>query len=264
MSYLNTTFGKIYYEEVGEGEPLLFIHGRTLDSRMWDYQVDSLKGEYRCIRYDLDGFGRSQVPTDGYSRVGTLYELITHLNIPSVNIIALSLGTHVALSFAVKYPKKVKSLSLLSPTIPGANYSQEFIHDWEMVEEAGKKGDFDRAKELWINCRAFKNLGVSNPHGYKLLKTMINDYTCWDIHNPPLHKSEYTSVVELLSQIRVPTLVMYGSHDYEDFINNANMLKHALPNVKVVEVKNSSHMVNMEYPEMTNQSLDNFLREIVG
>ena len=53
---------RLYYEVAGEGEPLLLLHAGVTDSRMWDEQFASFARHYRVIRYDLRGFGRSEVP----------------------------------------------------------------------------------------------------------------------------------------------------------------------------------------------------------
>ena len=56
---------RLYYEVAGSGQPLVLIHGYTLDTRMWDDQFDAFSQQYQVIRYDLRGFGKSDVPTEG-------------------------------------------------------------------------------------------------------------------------------------------------------------------------------------------------------
>lgn len=54
--------GKLYIEVVGEVEPIVFIHGFTLDHRMWKPQVDEFSKKFKVIAYDLRGFGNSPTP----------------------------------------------------------------------------------------------------------------------------------------------------------------------------------------------------------
>src|SRR6059036_2922712 len=71
MSYTPVRGGNLYYETAGEGTPLVFVHARFLDSRMWDDQFQlSAKGN-RVIRYDVRGFGRSSRPSEEYSDTKT-------------------------------------------------------------------------------------------------------------------------------------------------------------------------------------------------
>lgn len=258
MSYIQSHAGRIYFEDLGAGEPLIFIHGRTLDSRMWRPQIEFLKTKYRCITYDLNGFGKSEVPKNGYDPVLTLKELLDHLNLSKVTIVALSLGTHVAINFALEYPNLIDKLVLMSCTIPGAEASKEFIDDWNKVERAGKVGDFSTAKNAWISCKAFQSLKHNNPSNYKLFLEIINDYTCWDIHNPPLKLSR-SSAMGRLTEIKVHTLIVSGEKDYSDFLKNGDLLRSRLPNSKVVKIKESGHMINLEYPDVANKMILDFL-----
>lgn len=258
MSYFQSHAGQIYYEDIGQGQPLIFIHGRTLDSRMWQPQIDFFHSSHRCITYDLNGFGQSEIPTDGYDPVLTLQELLDHLKISKVTIVALSLGTHIAINFALENPQYLDKLVLMSCTIPGAKFSDDFIADWSAVETAGEKGDFDLAKQLWLNCQAFSQLKKNNPKNYQLFQKIISSYTCWDIHQAP-SKLSRPDAVDRLSEILCPTLIVSGDHDYPDFINNGRLLARNLPNSKSVIIANSSHMINLEFPQAVNKLISDFL-----
>lgn len=257
MPYFQSHAGRVFFEEFGVGEPLIFIHGRTLDSRMWRPQIDLLKTKYRCIAYDLNGFGKSELPHSGYDPVLTLKELFNHMGLSKASLIALSLGTHVAINFALEYPNLIHKLVLMSCTIPGAEASKEFTDDWNKVEDSGKAGEFSKAKNLWINCKAFQPLKHNNPDNYKLFLEMINDYTCWDIHKPPLKLSR-PSATGRLAEINVPNLIISGEEDYSDFLNNGVLLGSKLPNSRVVKIKKSGHMVNLEFPDVINKLILHF------
>jgi pimeloyl-ACP methyl ester carboxylesterase len=59
--------GQLYYETSGRGAPLVLIHGNAGDRRHWDQQFAALSGSFTVIRYDVRGFGRSSLPTEGRS-----------------------------------------------------------------------------------------------------------------------------------------------------------------------------------------------------
>jgi len=259
MSYFQSHSGKIYYEDLGKGNPIVFIHGRTLDSRMWQPQIDVLKTNYRCITYDLNGFGKSEIPKDGYDPVLTLKELLEYLNLSKITIIALSLGTHIAINFALDYQQFINKLVLMSCTIPGSQFSKKFNDDWAEVENAGKNGNFDLAKKLWISCKAFSQLEKNNPNNYKLFCNIVDSYTCWDIFNPP-KKISRPDAIKRLSEIIVPTLIISGERDYDDFIKNGKLLGEKLPKTEVVTISNSTHMVNLEFPDIVNKLILDFLK----
>jgi pimeloyl-ACP methyl ester carboxylesterase len=227
---------------------------------MWQPQIDELKSSYQCITYDLNGFGKSEVPPDNYDPVLTLKELLDTLKINKVSIVALSLGTHIAIHFMLAYQSLVDKSVLMSCTIPGANFSQKFLKDWSAVEKAGNSGDFSLAKKLWLNCQAFSQLSKNNHKNFRLFKQIVEDYCCWDIYHPP-KKLSRPDAISRLKEIIVPTLVISGGKDYPDFLNNGNLLENTLPHSLAKIIPSSSHMVNLEFPDIVNKLISDFLKK---
>jgi|KBSMisStaDraftv2_1062788.scaffolds.fasta_scaffold01799_2 pimeloyl-ACP methyl ester carboxylesterase len=60
--WLRVKQGELFFESAGQGEPVVFLQGFGLDSRMWTPQLQALQSKFRVIRYDLRGFGRSSLP----------------------------------------------------------------------------------------------------------------------------------------------------------------------------------------------------------
>lgn len=81
---------KLFYETKGGGQPLILIHSGGFDRRIWDEQFESFSKQYRVIRYDVRGYGRSQTPTKPYSEQEDLYELLKFLGIKRTYLIGLS------------------------------------------------------------------------------------------------------------------------------------------------------------------------------
>lgn len=83
----------LYYEVAGSGEPLVLIHGFSLDTRMWDDQFGVFSRSYQVIRYDVRGFGRSAVPEeDSYTHADDLKRLLEYLGISTPHLLGLSMG----------------------------------------------------------------------------------------------------------------------------------------------------------------------------
>ncbi len=93
--------GHIYYEVSGSGEPIVFIHGFTLDHRMWRPQVEFFAQDYQVITYDVRGFGKSSIPTQPYSHDDDLLALLTYLGIEQAHIVGLSMGGRIATNFTL-------------------------------------------------------------------------------------------------------------------------------------------------------------------
>lgn len=122
---------KIYYEIAGTGEPLVLIHGWSFDTRCWDNQFDVFADEYRVLRYDLRGFGRSALPDTGmsYSHTEDLVSLLDNLNINKAHILGHSFSGKVAFDFVLNNPEKVIFLILpdAAMDVPGLKVSEDVI-----------------------------------------------------------------------------------------------------------------------------------------
>ena len=117
--------GSLYYEVTGDGPPLVFLHGFSVDHRMWDSQVDFFAQHHQVIRYDLRGFGRSSLPTEPYAHVDDLRALLDHLQLTQATLVGLSRGGSVALDFTLTYPQRVDKLVLVDSVLGGYRWSTE-------------------------------------------------------------------------------------------------------------------------------------------
>ena len=90
----------LYFEQAGSGHPLVLIHGFTLSTEMWEDQFAVFARHYRVIRYDMRGFGRSALPTEGpFRAVDDLYALLDALGVSRTFVLGLSMGGGVAIDF---------------------------------------------------------------------------------------------------------------------------------------------------------------------
>jgi len=120
MSNFITSDGiRLYYEEKGEGKPIVFIHGWTADHTVFNPQVEALSSEFKVVTYDLRGHGESDRPDKGLTlkRFATdLRELIEHLNLNDVIVVGWSMGSSIIFeyvrNFGVEYLSKVCILDM--------------------------------------------------------------------------------------------------------------------------------------------------------
>src|ERR687893_834056 len=107
----------LYYEEVGSGTPILFVHEFAADYLSWEPQMRFFARRHRCIAYSARGYGPSDVPpsADAYT-----YEhfrddaiaMLDHLKIEKAHIVGLSMGGYSAAQVGMKYPGRALSLTL--------------------------------------------------------------------------------------------------------------------------------------------------------
>jgi pimeloyl-ACP methyl ester carboxylesterase len=96
---------ELFFETAGEGETLLLLHGGGLDGRMWEPQVDTLGTEYRLVRADLPGHGKSPVPPNPFCHGEVLRDLLQELEIGKAHVIGLSGGAIAGMHLAIENPE---------------------------------------------------------------------------------------------------------------------------------------------------------------
>jgi len=105
---------ELYYEEHGEGAPVVFLHGAGGNHISWWQQIPAFRERYRCITIDHRGFGRSTDPqNEGWGRhADDLEALLDHLGTERAALVAQSMGGITALGFAVRHPERVTALAM--------------------------------------------------------------------------------------------------------------------------------------------------------
>jgi non-heme chloroperoxidase len=113
----------LFYEDLGKGEPVVFIHGWPLNHQMWEYQLSELPlHNMRCIAYDRRGFGMSDKPFDHYdydTLADDLKSLLDHLQLVRVTLVGFSMGGGEIARFIGKYgTERIEKVVLMSAVTP--------------------------------------------------------------------------------------------------------------------------------------------------
>ena len=272
-----------YYEDerptppsARRGAPVVLIHGHSADLRLWEPQVPALVGaDYRVVRYDVRGHGRSSVPPTGYSwehYLADLRALLDHLRVTRAHLVGISMGGAIALQFALEEPGRVASLTLLDSALPGFSYSPEFEDDVERLREAVRvEGPRAALERHWLTHPIFEGVR-RHPKAFAALRRMVLDYPAADY----LDEAEYARTggrlaappeqpaIERLHEVRVSALVVVGERDLPDFRIIADILAENLPLARKLVVPDAGHLPSLERPEAVNPALLSFLRAVDG
>ena len=130
---------KLYYEETGQGFPLVFCHEFAGGYESWEAQVKFFSRSYRVVTYNARGYPPSDVPSEqeSYSQeqaVEDLHGLLRHLGIDSAYICGLSMGGNVALNFGIAYPEGTKAL-VVAGTGTGSTEPERFRREVEELAQ---------------------------------------------------------------------------------------------------------------------------------
>jgi pimeloyl-ACP methyl ester carboxylesterase len=255
---------RIYYETAGDGYPLLLLHAGVADSRMWDDQWQPFARRYRAIRYDLPGFGRSQLPARLYAAHEEVASLLRSLGVGRAHVVGVSWGGRIALDFTLTHPQMVSALVLVCPTVSGEQPSEAVRRFGEQEEALLERGDLAAATELnlrmWVDGPR-RAPGQVDPSVRERVREM--QHHAFTVPMPegfePL--SLEPPAIERLAEVRVPTLVVVGDHDVEDKLAFADRLTAEIPGARKIVIAGAAHMVSMEQPAEFNRIVLDFLAE---
>ena len=136
------------------GETVVLVHAGIADARMWAPLARLLQQEWRVVRYDLRGYGRSALPPGPFSHVEDLAAVIAATADEPVHLVGASMGGRTALDLALDRPGAVRSLVLLGTVVSGFDPDVPPPPLWEQVVAAGRVGDVaalaDAETRLWL------------------------------------------------------------------------------------------------------------------
>lgn len=252
--YITVKDKQLYYEVSGKGDPVLFVHGFSLDHRMWQPQIEYFKDNYQTICFDMRGFGKSSLPTSEYAHHEDMKALVDHLGIEKINLVGLSLGGEMSIDFTIMYSSRVKSLTLIDSSLGGFPSKV----DWRVY---AKEQGLNQAKQNWLKHDVFKP-SCQKPEVKQKLEQYVVDYSGWHwLHHDPRTKV-VPSAMERLSEITVPTQVIVGADDLVNYHQIASVIKEQIKNVKVTILPNTGHMANLENPHEINRLINSLLNTV--
>lgn len=251
---------RLRFRDEGQGMPVLFIHGWTLDLDVWNPQAAALARSMRVIRFDRRGFGLSDGIPDRAADGDDLRALLDHLGIARAALVGASQGARVALAFAMREPDRVVSVILDGPpdeigdsAAPGdGDFSVDEFR--RLVRDRG----VDAFRRAWRDNPLMRLLSA-DPAAQALLASMLERYPARDLHErasgPPPRIG-----AAALAQIPTATLVLNGQFDTQARLRAGEQLARALPRAERVLIPGAGHLPNLDNPVAYNDAIGSFLR----
>ena len=256
---------ELYAEVAGEGPAVALVHEGICDSRMWDPQWDSWSREFRLLRVDLRGFGRTPLEPGRFAHARDLIAALEAHGFDRVALVGVSLGGRVVLEVALARPELVSALVLVAPGLPGHAWSEQALAGWGEEEAALEAGDLERAVEL--NLRMWVDGPRRRPEDVDAgLRARVAEMqrSAFELQLPLDEDEEELLVEDLaqrLSEIQAPTLVLVGEEDQPDMQAIADRLAQEIPAARRATIPNTAHVPSMERPREFDELVLPFLRE---
>ncbi len=268
---------EIAYREMGSGDTtLLFIHGLSSNLEAWNKNIAALKDKYKCIAIDLPGYGKSSKNKLDHSitdYADVIHQFIQKKDLKQTILIGHSMGGQIAIRSVLDYPADFLKLILIAPAgietfsageaqIMKASYTPVMLR--EATEEQIRANflinfhEFPEDAEFMVEDRiAMKK--ASDFENYSQI--VVNN----------IHAMLDEPVIEELSKIKIPVLMIFGSNDAlipnkyfhrdQDLEMLSNIAKEKLPQLEVKIIEDAGHFVNFEKAEIVNKEMSYFLKE---
>jgi len=250
---------RLYYEVMGEGYTVVLIHAGKLDHRMWDDQFNEYAKHYEVIRYDVRGYGKSEIPQKPYSDVDDLHGLMKFLNVNKACLIGLSMGGKIAVDFTLQHPEMTSALIPVATDLGGFVWSsEEIMQGYQKIIETARDESESQAVELWLKFPLFAP-AMENPTVGDKVRKIVGDNSHVFLLNPLNRRQIKPPAVGRLSEISIPTLIIVGDRDVSDIIAIADTLEKNITGSKKVVIPGAGHLVNLEKSEEFNRIVLDFL-----
>ena len=261
----------LYYEEVGSGTPIVFVHEFAGDLRSWEPQMRYFARRYRCIAYNARGYPPSAVPPPGagYSQAraaADIRSVLDGLKIEKAHVVGLSMGGLAVLHFGLTYPARARSL-----LVGGAGYGSEpgerdkFRTEATTIAARLERDGMAKFAEAYAYGPTRVQFEHKDPRGFAEFKQMLAEHSAEGAIGTQLGvQRERPSLFDLEEQVRaltVPMLVVTGDEDWPCLLPNI-FLKRTCPSAALLVLPNSGHAVNLEEPALFNAALADFLAQV--
>jgi len=224
--YMGIGDAKIYYEEYGEGEPLIFLHGNNGSIEDFYQQIPFFAKQYHVIAIDTRGQGRStdltNTPYTYETFANDLYQVIQKLNLKKVNLVGWSDGGNTALIFNYQHPELINKLVVIGAVLNPFGVQDKLIDDFKNQIDNPSQSTNERLIRLMLNHPA------------------INYYNLQKISNP--------------------VLIIAGEKDVVKKEHTEEIQK-SIPKSDLQIIPNASHYVPFEYPKVLNETILKFLEK---
>jgi 3-oxoadipate enol-lactonase len=258
MAFTQNHGVQLFWDEQGQGAPMLLIMGLGWPSQMWYRSRPVLAAKFRTIAFDNRGVGQSDVPPGPYPiavMAADAAAVLDAAGIESAHICGMSMGGMIAQQFALQYPQRVRSL-ILGCTAPGGPNAVQADREVLQLLMAPRGNPEEMARAIYpyiydsgtSDARKEEDLAVRRPwfptvEGYL---AQLQGIMAWEAYSR-------------LPQIAAPTVVIHGETDRLIPPENGKRIAARIPNAKLVMIPHASHIFPTDQREASHRAMLEFL-----
>jgi pimeloyl-ACP methyl ester carboxylesterase len=260
MPYANVNGQRLYYEDTGGTGPVVaFSHGILFDTNMFNSQVATLRGKYRCITWDERGHGKTAGDTlerfSFYDSADDLNALLKFLGVRRAFLAGVSQGGFLGMRCALCHPDRVRGLILIAsqtgtgdPVTP--DEFKQMTDTWiahNLPDEVAAGLESLVFRPNWPGAGAWRQKwrAMTAPNIAGVFDTLISR----------------DDIGAQVAAIRVPTLIIHGDADAAIPLAKAQAMQAAIRGAELVMVRDGDHSVNLTQPDPVNAAIQAFFEK---
>lgn len=250
---------QIHYRDVGDGFPIVFLHGFTGSTRNWALTVPALRDRFRCVSLDHPGHGQSEKATDTAfyalpNMAAVAYAAIREIGIEECYLVGHSMGGMISQHVILDHPQLVRALILVDTAaapITGFESANEKLR--QIARAEGIEAAFD--------LRSKRDPRAADPAFLRLWREQFVMTSVEAYIGGSLAMENREPLLERLASLTVPTLIVCGEND-EPFLQPSREMQAAIPGSELVIIPGAGHGPAMESPADFNRTLSGFLDRV--
>lgn len=249
----------------GDGPWLTLLHGFSQDSTIWDNVAEQMEEQFRILRIDLRGHGRSSTfpgPFGPREYLADVLAALDHAEVPATHVLGTHTGAGVALLLAAEHPDRVGGLILEGAVIPGQPVPS--VDEWHARMRAllAQQGAEAAVAAWWEQAPFFAHARhlVSERNRAEMRETILRFTAApWSDATAP---APLPSAADIIAAVRAPTLLVNGANDLPEFHAIAAQLERGLTTVRRMSIPNVGAFPGWEAPEVLASVVGTFLDDV--
>jgi 3-oxoadipate enol-lactonase len=253
---------RVYFEEHGDGDPVLLVNGLSADHTAWELQTEFLERHFRVVVFDNPGVGQTVGPSGPYTTelfADVAAELLAHLGIEQAHVVGASMGGTIAQQLALRNPERVRSLVLHCTWARCDAFLAALFRSWQAYALAVPRLELARQIRLWV----FTPEWLESADNVAELERLVREHPYPQSPEAFCDQAEACldhDVLEELRSISPPTLITVGDSDLLTPPRHSFALKTRLPRALLHVWPQMGHAPFWELPDEFNELNYAFLK----
>lgn len=269
MPYARATDGiRLYWEEAGTGEAIIFVHEFGGNYQSWEPQIRFFSRRYRCVTFAARGYPPSDVPedVDSYSQkqaVDDLLAVMNALSLDKAHLVGLSMGGFAVLHFGLEHGARARSICAAGVGYGVERENEAYFRQvsLQVAEQFEKQGsqEFAKTYSLGASRVQFQN---KDPRGWAQFRDILAKLSAKGaaatMRGVQVRRPNLLDLKERFARMTTPTLICCGDED-DHTLRTGIYLKQTIPASGLLVVPKTGHTINLEEPDFFNRALGEFL-----